>query len=153
TRAGTLAGVARCAPTARSLSATLIVLAWKSTALHDPSKCTEVFRSSPQFQPQAQSVLPCHAQHFLDRGNASKDLGAAVVTDARRQRTRIAFELVLTRAVVDHGAHRLIDQDQLVNTRAALETVIRIVAWTVEGGRGCIRRQVEQTSLIFTRLV
>ena len=37
----------------------------------------------------------------------------------RRQRASVALELVLAGAVVDHLAHRIVDLDELVDTRAA----------------------------------
>src|SRR5947207_1562257 len=67
----------------------------------------------------AASVFARDTQHFLDRGLAPQHLDAAVVADRGRAEARVAVELLLGDAVVDHGAHGVIDHDELVDPGSA----------------------------------
>ena len=66
-------------------------------------------------------VLARDAQDFFDRGFAAQDLVEAVVADGGRHRARITLELVLGGFVVDHGAHRVVDDDEFIDAGAAAE--------------------------------
>src|SRR3984885_3237156 len=53
-------------------------------------------------------VLARDAQDFLHGGLAAQNLRAPIVPNRRGHRARIALELMLRRAVMDHGAHLFI---------------------------------------------
>src|ERR1700731_1019218 len=65
------------------------------------------------------SILARDAQYFLDGGFAAQHLDAAVVADRGRGGPRVALDLLLRGAVVDHGAHGVVGHDELVDARAA----------------------------------
>ena len=56
------------------------------------------------------------------------------------------------RAVVDHGAHVVIDHDQLVDAAAAAIAIVRRVSRPVQGRRGGIGLQVQQPPLVVAGL-
>ncbi len=71
---------------------------------------------------------------------AGEDLLHSVVADARSQRARVALEIVLGRAVVNHRAHRVVDLDELVDAGAARVAVI-------VGRRAVERRRVRRVDV------
>ena len=60
------------------------------------------------------------------RGFAAQHLVHAVVANRRCQGARVALELVLGGAVVDHGAHLVIDDDQFVDAGTAAKADARV---------------------------
>ena len=56
----------------------------------------------------AHSLLARDPQHFVDRGDAGEHL-ARPSSRMPGERARVALELVLAGAVVDHGAHGVVD--------------------------------------------
>src|ERR1700676_5570575 len=89
-------------------------------------------------------VLARDAQDFLHRRLAAQDLRAAVVANGRRQGARIALEVMLCGDVVDHGAHLVIDDDELVDAGASAVAVARIAPRPVQRGRRPLGADVEQ---------
>src|SRR5207237_5474714 len=90
-----------------------------ASASLDPGAKGVTFAPPGQVAGTAASVFARDTQHFLDRGLAAQHLGAAVVADRGRERPRVALDLLLRDAVVDHGAHGVTDHDQLVDPRSA----------------------------------
>src|SRR5581483_11396879 len=63
------------------------------------------------------SVLTRDAQDFLDGRLPAQDPRPAVIADRRCGLARVAFELLLAGPIMDHGAHGVIDQDELIDAR------------------------------------
>src|SRR5688572_14419776 len=94
------------------------------------------------------SVFTRHPQYFLDRRDTGEDFGAAIVANARRERARIALQLVLARPVMNHRAHGVVDEHELVDSGASFESLARVGAWTIESRGLHVLRHVEQPALV-----
>src|SRR5882762_664037 len=98
------------------------------------------------------SILARDAQYFLDGGFAAQHPGAAVVADRGRGDARVAVDLLLRDAVVNHGAHGVIDDDQLVDARAAAIAAGGVATRSIQRGGGLVGPQVEEAPLVLARL-
>src|SRR5437588_995892 len=111
-----------------------------------PLESSAVYSNAPN------SILARHPQHFFERGFAAQHLRPSVVADRRRRQAGVALELLFAYPVMNHGAHRVVDDDELVDTRAPTITAGSVAAGPVEHGRGLISRHIEQTPLILSCL-
>src|SRR6185437_9275892 len=93
-------------------------------------------------------VFPGDPQYFLDGGLAAQDSGAPVVADRRRRQSGVALELLLARSIVDHRAHGVIHDDELIDTRAAAVASHRIASRPVEHRGGIVRTKIEESPLV-----
>src|ERR1700730_1268101 len=98
------------------------------------------------------SILARDAQYFLDGGFAAQHLDAAVVADRGRGGPRVALDLLLRGAVVDHGAHGVVGHDQLVDARAAAIAAGGVTSRSIQRGGGLVCLQVEEAPLVLARL-
>src|SRR6202167_6338162 len=64
-------------------------------------------------------VLAGDAEHFFQGGFSRHDFAAGVLADAWAGRTCVGVEILFGGPVVDHGAHVVVDRDQLVNAGTA----------------------------------
>ena len=127
-----------------------------STAVYskapNASASADVRRERRSARDGCRSVLACDTQELFERGRRrSITLARPSSRMLGLERARVALELVLAGAVVDHGAHGVVDADQLVDAGAAAIAAAGIVAGPIQAcGGGRIRRQVEQSPLVFT---
>src|SRR4051812_4439349 len=104
-----------------------------------PAVSSAVYSKAPiSDQARRPSILARHAQDFLERGLAAQHLVEPVIADRRRHGARVFLECVLGRAIVDHGAHLVVDHHHFVDAGTAAETGAGI-AGLVENGRGLAR--------------
>src|SRR6185295_10162225 len=94
-----------------------------------PVASTAVYSKAPKY---FALVLARHAQHFFDRRGARQYLRTTVVADAVGHGPCVLLQILLTRAVVNHRTHRVIDHHQLVNAGAASEALIAVGAGAIE---------------------
>src|ERR1700733_6298662 len=94
-------------------------------------------------------VLAGNAQHFFQRRFARHDLAAAVVANAGAGRARIALEILLGGAIMNHGAHVIIDGNELIDPRPATIAVAGIAARPVQPPRAAVRVKIQQAPFIF----
>src|SRR5205823_14927835 len=123
-----------------------------ASASLDPGAKGVTFAPPGQVAGTAVSIFARDTQHFLDRGLAAQHLGAAVGADRGRAEPRVALDLLLRDTVVNHGAHGVIDHDQLVDARAAAIAAGGVPARAVQRGQGLVGAQVEEPALGLTRL-
>src|SRR5262249_39830792 len=98
------------------------------------------------------SILARDAQHFLDGRLATQHACSAIVGDRRCAETGVALDLLLGSPIVDHGAHGVIDDDQLVDSRSAAVAAGAVASRTIKRRGGLIGPQVQQPPLVFTHL-
>src|SRR5215471_15094185 len=91
-----------------------------------------------RFQP---SILARDAQHFLDGRLATQHACSAIVADRRCAETGVTLDLLLGYPIVDHGAHGVIDDDQLVDSGSAAVAAGAVTSRTIERRRGLIGSQ------------
>src|SRR5262245_19901175 len=128
-----------------------------------PVVSTAVYSNAPNGQPPGvsdrgpagtragrRSILACDTEELFERRRPRHDFGTTVVPDARAQGARVAFQLVLAGAVVDHGPHRVIDADELVNPGTTTIAAAHIVARAEDLWRRRVGRQGEQAPFVFT---
>src|ERR1700743_2488203 len=96
-------------------------------------------------------VLAGDAEHFFQGGFSRHDLAPAVVADAGAGGACVALELLFGRSGVDHGAHVIVDGDELVNAGTAPIAHARLAARAIELHRPVLRIEIEQAPLIFAR--
>src|SRR6185436_16028020 len=90
------------------------------------------------------------AEQLLEGRGAREHFGAAVVPDAGRELAGFTFELVLAGAVMDHDAHPVVDDDELIDAGAAAIAVARVGAGAVNLGACRSRgREPEKLRLVF----
>src|SRR5881275_3310713 len=123
-----------------------------ASAALDPGAKGVAFAPPGQVAGAAASVFARDTQHFLDRGLAPQHLDAAVIADRGRAEARMAVELLLGDAVVDHGAHGVIDHDELVDPGSAPIAAAAVASGPVKRRRRLVRRQVEEPPLVLARL-
>src|SRR5690242_10527578 len=111
-----------------------------------PAASRAVYSNAPK------SILARDPQDFLEGRIAAQHAGAAVVADGGRAEARMALDLVLRLAVVDHVAHRIVDHDELVDAGAAAIAAGRVAARPVERGGGVAGTEVEQPPLALAGL-
>jgi len=66
-----------------------------------------------------------------------------------RHGARIALEVMLCRAVVNHGAHLIIDHDEFVDAGASAIAIAGIAARAVQRGRRFLGGHVQQAPFVF----
>src|SRR5580692_7816767 len=115
--------------------------------LSRPTVSTAVYSNAPMNR----LVLARDAQDFLQRRLSAQDPRPTVVADRRGEGAGMAFQVLLGRTVVNHGPHLVIDHDQFVDARAATIAAVTVPG-PVQGRRGRIGLQVQQPSLVVTRL-
>ena len=77
-------------------------------------------------------VLAGDAQHFFQGRLARHDLAAPVIANAGARGARVALQVLLRGAVMDHGAHVIVDRDQLVDAGAPAIAGARLAARPVQ---------------------
>src|SRR5579863_89718 len=98
------------------------------------------------------SIFTRNTQHLFNGGFAAQHAGAAVIADGGGRGAGMALDLLLRGAVMDHGAHGVIRDDQLVDTRAAAVAAGGVTAGTVEHRRGFVRLEVKEAPLVLPGL-
>src|SRR5580704_4454782 len=83
--------------------------------LSRPPGSTAVYSKAPM----PQLVLARDTQDFLQRRLAAQHPGTTVIADGGGQDAGVALQVLFRRAVVNHGAHVVIDHDQFVDAAAA----------------------------------
>src|SRR5687768_11655805 len=94
-------------------------------------------------------VLARDAQDFFDRGFAAQDLVETVVANGRCHRARITLEVVFGGFVVNHGPHRIVDDDELVDAGAPAEPAGSRTRPVDRRGR-IVGTQTEEPALVFS---
>src|SRR4029077_13180436 len=84
------------------------------------------------------SVLARYAQYFLERRFTAQHARAAVVADRGGGEACVPLDLLLRGAVMNHGAHRVIDHDELVDARAPAIAPGGVAPRAVEGRGGLV---------------
>jgi len=90
-------------------------------------------------------------KHFLHGRDALYHLAQAILANARAVFARVALELVLARAVVNHSAHFLIYGDELVYACTSFVAALAL-SRVVDLGR-VARVYTENIAFVFARLV
>src|SRR5688572_12985236 len=93
------------------------------------------------------SVLARDAQDFFDGGFTAQHAHQAVVADRGRHGACVALELMLGGFVVNHGAHLVIDDHELVDAGASAESVAARPG-PVKRGRGFVGLQAQQPAFV-----
>src|SRR5258708_26093001 len=113
----------------------------------DPGVNGVTFAPAWQVAGAAHSVFARDTQHFLDRRVAAQHPRAAVVADRGGAEACAAVDLLLRDTVMNHGAHGIVDHDQLVDSRTAVVAAGGIAPGAVEPRRGPVRREGERPPL------
>src|ERR1700691_4205129 len=90
------------------------------------------------------------AQDFFDRGLSLGYARQPVIADRRGGLAGVAFQFMLADTVVNHGAQRIVDQDQLVDAGAGAIAATGVAAGPVQRRGRLGRLQPEQAALVFS---
>ena len=112
-------------------------------------ECDE-FERAHESVPRRRSVGAGNAQYFLESRVALQDATPSVRVDTRRHRAGVLLEILFAGTVVDHRAHRVVDDDQLVDAGAASKAAAVTGGGTVERGRRC-RIDLQSTAFVLPR--
>src|SRR5580692_10011233 len=115
--------------------------------LSRPPVSTAVYSKAPM----RQLVLAGDTQDFLQRRLAAHHPRPAVVANGRGQGARVPLQFLFGGAIVNHGAHVIIDHDQLIDA-AATAIAIVAVARPVQGRRRIILAQIQQPPFVIAGL-
>src|ERR1700733_4957709 len=104
--------------------------------LSRPPGSTAVYSNAPM----GQLILARDTQDFLQRRLPAQHPRPTVIADGGGQGARVALQILFRGAVVNHGAHMVIDHDQFVDAAAAAVAVLA-VSRPIQRHRRCIALQ------------
>src|SRR5882757_2347589 len=108
-----------------------------------PCASSAVYSNAP-IRPPGPLVFAGNAQHFFQRRFARHDLAPAVIANTGARGARIALQILLRGSIVNHGAHVIVDGDELINARAPTIAVARIAARPVQLHGGAALIEIQQ---------